>query len=29
MTTPLSPVLASRLEKAAVDNGFDQELPPR
>jgi putative restriction endonuclease len=27
MTTPLSPVIASRLEKAAVDNGFDQELP--
>jgi putative restriction endonuclease len=25
---PLSPVLASRLEKAAVDNGFDLELPP-
>lgn len=23
----LSPVIASRLEKAAVDNGFDQELP--
>jgi putative restriction endonuclease len=27
MTTALSPVIASRLEKAAVDNGFDQELP--
>jgi putative restriction endonuclease len=27
MNTPLSPVIASRLEKAAVDNGFDQELP--
>lgn len=27
MTTVLSPVFASRLEKAAVDNGFDQELP--
>jgi putative restriction endonuclease len=27
MTTSLSPVIASRLEKAAVDNGFDQELP--
>ncbi len=27
MTAPLSPVLASRLEKAAVDNGFDRELP--
>ena len=27
MTTPLSPVLLTRLEKAAVDNGFDQELP--
>jgi putative restriction endonuclease len=26
MTTALSPVIASRLEKAAVDNGFDQEL---
>lgn len=26
MTTVLSPVIASRLEKAAVDNGFDQEL---
>lgn len=26
MTTALSPVVASRLEKAAVDNGFDQEL---
>lgn len=27
MTTVLSPVIASRLEKAATDNGFDQELP--
>jgi hypothetical protein len=27
MTTALSPVILSRLEKAAVDNGFDQELP--
>lgn len=27
MTTALSPVIISRLEKAAVDNGFDQELP--
>lgn len=27
MTTALSAVIASRLEKAAVDNGFDQELP--
>src|SRR5262245_5184169 len=27
MTTALSPVIASRLEKAAVDNGFDRELP--
>ncbi len=27
MTTALSPVIASRLEKAATDNGFDQELP--
>jgi len=27
MTTALSPVIVSRLEKAAVDNGFDQELP--
>jgi putative restriction endonuclease len=27
MTAPLSPVIVSRLEKAAVDNGFDQELP--
>jgi hypothetical protein len=26
MTTVLSPVIISRLEKAAVDNGFDQEL---
>jgi hypothetical protein len=29
MTTVLSPVVASRLEKAAVDNGFDQELQPQ
>src|SRR3954465_12582631 len=27
MTTALSPITASRLEKVAVDNGFDQELP--
>jgi hypothetical protein len=27
MTIALSPVTASRLEKAAVDNGFDRELP--
>jgi putative restriction endonuclease len=27
MTTALSPVTLTRLEKAAVDNGFDQELP--
>lgn len=26
MTAPLSPILASRLKKAAVDNGFDREL---
>jgi putative restriction endonuclease len=26
MTTALSPVIISRLEKAATDNGFDQEL---
>jgi len=26
VTTPLSPIIASRLEKAASDNGFDQEL---
>lgn len=26
MTTALSPILASRLEKAATDNGFDQAL---
>src|SRR5262245_20158177 len=26
MTATLSPVIISRLEKAAVDNGFDQEL---
>lgn len=28
MTTALSPIIASRLEKAATDNGFDQALPP-
>jgi putative restriction endonuclease len=28
VTTPLSPILVSRLEKAATDNGFDRELPP-
>ena len=28
MTTALSPILASRLEKAATDNGFDQALAP-
>jgi hypothetical protein len=28
LTTALSPITASRLEKAATDNGFDQELPP-
>ena len=27
MPLPLPPVIASRLEKAAVDNGFDRELP--
>lgn len=27
MTTALSPILVSRIEKAATDNGFDQELP--
>jgi len=27
VTTAISPVIASRLEKAAVDNGFDQEVP--
>ena len=26
VTTPLSPIIASRLEKAATDNGFDQQL---
>jgi putative restriction endonuclease len=26
MTTALSPIIVSRLEKAAKDNGFDQEL---
>ncbi|WP_437533133.1 HNH endonuclease [Sorangium sp. So ce726] len=26
MTTALSPIIVSRLEKAATDNGFDQEL---
>ncbi len=24
----LSPLVATRLSKAAVDNGFDRELPP-
>jgi hypothetical protein len=28
MTTTLSPILVSRLEKAATDNGFDQVLVP-
>jgi hypothetical protein len=28
MTTAHSPVTVTLLEKAAVDNGFDQELPP-
>lgn len=28
MTPPLSPILVSRLEKAATDNGFDQVLEP-
>ncbi|MFE8597796.1 HNH endonuclease [Archangium violaceum] len=28
MTTSLSPILVSRLEKAATDNGFDQALEP-
>ncbi|HWA72807.1 MAG TPA: HNH endonuclease [Polyangiaceae bacterium] len=28
MTTALSPILVSRLEKAATDNGFDQVLDP-
>lgn len=28
MTTTLSPILISRLEKAATDNGFDQVLSP-
>jgi putative restriction endonuclease len=27
VTTPLTPATATRLEKAAVDNGFDQALP--
>jgi putative restriction endonuclease len=27
VTTALSPIVASRFEKAAADNGFDQELP--
>jgi putative restriction endonuclease len=27
VTTPLTPATITRLEKAAVDNGFDQELP--
>jgi hypothetical protein len=26
MTTALSPIIVSRLQKAATDNGFDQEL---
>jgi hypothetical protein len=26
VTTALSPIIASRLKKAATDNGFDQEL---
>ena len=26
MTTALSPIIVSRLEEAATDNGFDQEL---
>jgi hypothetical protein len=26
MTTPLSPATITRLEKAAVDNGFDRDL---
>ena len=29
MTDILSHVTITRLEKAAVDNGFDQELPPQ
>jgi hypothetical protein len=29
MTTPLPPLVATRLEKAAVDNGFDVELGPQ
>jgi putative restriction endonuclease len=28
VTTSLSPIIVSRLEKAATDNGFDHELPP-
>jgi putative restriction endonuclease len=28
MTTALSPILVSRLEKAATDNGFDQSIEP-
>lgn len=28
MKTDLSPVIVSRLEKVAIDNGFDRELPP-
>ncbi len=28
MPSPLSSIVISRLEKAAVDNGFDRELPP-
>lgn len=27
MTNVLSPIVTSRLEKAAIDNGFDKELP--
>jgi hypothetical protein len=27
VTTHLTPATITRLEKAAVDNGFDQELP--
>jgi putative restriction endonuclease len=27
MASPLSSVITSRLEKAAVDNGFERELP--
>ena len=28
MTAALSPIIISRLEKAATDNGFDQALAP-